>query len=255
MLQALLYTLLGLVLGVFLLPVAIGLRLDRPRPENLLTLRLDWTFFAGLAGLCLHFQAARWRLYPLVLGCRLKFFHLQLHPKKTPRPERAKVSPRPPAEPERANASPRPPAGPERQARSSEAGPRPGKPKASVSAFDRLVRLVDLLYGPGRGFLRYLPRTIKLYRLRLNGCFGFHNPAETGFVHGYLEGLSIFNSKILEIDLKPDFTRPGLNGRLCLVIHLHLGLLLALALIFATRVGCRWLAARLTWLPRKPGFA
>ena len=242
MLQVLLYILLGLVLGVFLLPVAIGLRLDRPWPEDPLTLRLDWTFFAGLAGFCLRFQAARWHLYPLVLGCRLKFFHLQLHPGKTPRPERAKVSPHPPAEPE-----PR--------ARPSDAGPRPGKSKASVSPFDRLVRLIDLLYGPGRGFLRHLPKTIKLYRLRLKGCFGFHNPAETGFVHGYLEGLSIFNSNRLQVDLKPDFTRSGLNANLCLVVHLHLGLLLLLALIFAARVGCRWLATRLTWLPRKPRFA
>jgi hypothetical protein len=91
-------------------------------------------------------------------------------------------------------------------------------------------------------------RPIKSYKLRVNGCFGFENPATTGSIYGYLNGLKVLNNKKLQLDLKPDFQAPGLNGHLALYLRFHLGYLTFLALAFAVRVGFRWLSIRLsTW--------
>ena len=230
MLNLLLYSVSGLVLIFFLLPTLIEVSLTRPLRQDPLNLQLDWTFFAGLVGVRLQFQAADCHLYPLILGQWFKFPRLQLRKgmaveSKTPRAPSSPV-----AEPDRKE-------------------PPPDEP-----LFERMGFMINLLLKPGLSFLRHLKKAVVLYRLRLNGCFGFDDPARTGRICGYLYGLKPFNNNRLQIDMKPDFSVPGVRGHLDLKARMHLGYLIFLALIFGVRVACRWMALRLSWLPWKPGL-
>ena len=103
--------------------------------------------------------------------------------------------------------------------------------------------LVRLLIEPSLRLLASLPRTIRLKRLRIEGRLGFADPAQTGRVYGYLQAVAAHKGKI-QINVSPDFVRAGAFGRLDLVAHLHLGLLLLHLGRFGSQVAYRLLAAR-----------
>jgi hypothetical protein len=108
-------------------------------------------------------------------------------------------------------------------------------------------RLLDSLRWFGRpalALLGSLDHVLALKSLRLRGRFGFADPARTGSLYGYLQASRFLQTRKYQLDLVPDFTRPGLYGRLWLAAHLHLGLLLGLLLRFAFRAGWRWLGSK-----------
>ena len=113
-------------------------------------------------------------------------------------------------------------------------------PKASKRNLRGLVRL---LFEPSLRLLASLPRTIRLKRLRVQGRLGFADPAQTGRVYGYLQAVDGRKGTV-QINVSPDFVRPGAFGRLDLVAHLHLGLLILLLGRFGWQVAYRSLAAR-----------
>ena len=100
-----------------------------------------------------------------------------------------------------------------------------------------------LLFEPSLRLLASLPRTIRLKRLRVQGRLGFADPAQTGRVYGYLQAVAAHKGKV-QINVNPDFVRPGAFGRLDLVAHLHLGLLILLLGRFGSQAAYRLLATR-----------
>ena len=208
-----------LVFGFLALPLAIRLHLDRT--DTVLYLRLDVAAFCGLLGPGLSRQKAKRRLHLLFLGRSLFSLSTSSGRKKT-------------------GHSPPPPTPPEQK-----------EPSVSRARF----ALIRWLWGPGLDLLTALPRILALKKIHVRGRFGLENPARTGSIFGYLQSLDFAFGRRLRIDLLPDFTRPGFQGRLDLVVHLHLGLLLLLVLRFALRVAGRWLAARVHWRFWKPGLA
>ena len=121
---------------------------------------------------------------------------------------------------------------------------RRAKKEATPKARERnLGALVRLLIKPGLGLLASLPRTMRLKRLRVQGRVGFADPAQTGRMYGYLQAVAAHEGKV-QINVSPDFVRAGAFGRLDLVAHLHLGLLILLLGRFGSQVVYRLLAAR-----------
>ena len=131
------------------------------------------------------------------------------------------------------------------QVKRRKRAPRRAKQKAAPKARERNLRpLVRLLIEPSLRLLASLPRTIRLKRLRIQGRLGFADPAQTGRVYGYLQAVAARKGK-MQINVSPDFVRAGAFGRLDLVAHLHLGLLILLLGRFGWQVAYRLLAARL----------
>ena len=127
--------------------------------------------------------------------------------------------------------------------RRQRARPRAEQAAAPKARERNLRALVRLLIRPSLRLLASLPRTIQLKRLRIQGRLGFADPAQTGRVYGYLQAVAARKGKI-QINVSPDFVRTGAFGRLDLVAHLHLGLLLLLLGRFGSQVAYRLLAAR-----------
>lgn len=121
---------------------------------------------------------------------------------------------------------------------------RQAKQKAApkVSA-PNLRSLAHLLFKPSLRFLASLPRIIRFKKLRLQGRLGFADPAQTGRIYGYLQAVAA-NQKKVQINVSPDFVRTGAFGRLDLVAHLHLGLLMLLLGRLGAQVTYRVLAVR-----------
>ena len=132
------------------------------------------------------------------------------------------------------------------QAKSSagkEARRKAKKEAAPQASEPNLPSLVRLLLEPGLRLLASLPRIIWLKRLRIQGRLGFADPAQTGRVYGYLRAVAARKGKV-QINVSPDFVRTGAFGRLDLVAHLHLGLLILLLGRFGSQAAYRLLAAR-----------
>ena len=121
---------------------------------------------------------------------------------------------------------------------------RKAEQEAAPKTSERNLRaLVRLLIKPSLRLLASLPRIIWLKRLRIQGRLGFADPAQTGRIYGYLQAVAARKGKI-QINVSPDFVRTGAFGRLDLVAHLHLGLLILLLGRFGSQAAYRLLAAR-----------
>lgn len=71
--------------------------------------------------------------------------------------------------------------------------------------------------------LRSTIRAIRLRQVRCFGWFGFDDPATTGIVFGWLQGIQgLLPSKGIVIALSPDFERRRFDGAVSLVITLHI---------------------------------
>ncbi len=215
------YLVLALVLLFFLVPSAIGLRIEGGRHQISSGLQMDWAFFGGLAGIRLSLEAAEWALYPLLWGWRFRLLRLQLG--------------------HRGVAGRRMASGPglERPSKPGQGALRVSKPLRQ-----RFFFWSRLFYPYGLGLLGLLRRTMVLQKLQLKGGLGFENPATTGFVGACLQSLTVKNNKRIKIDISPDFERPGLCGHLHLVFRLHLGFLLVLALVSAVQAGAGRMVAQ-----------
>ena len=200
----------ALGLGALCAPMALALRCRREElPES-----WEWgvrlSFFWGGLGLGLRWRSKGLCIAPVLLGQFLPYPYLPLRT-QVKRRQRAR-----------------------RQAKKEAA------PKASERNLRSLVRL---LIKPSRRLLASLPRTMQLKRLRIQGRLGFADPAQTGRIYGYLQAVAADKGKI-QINVSPDFVRAGAFGRLDLVAHLHLGLLILLLGRFGSQVAYRALAAR-----------
>ena len=200
----------ALGLGALCAPMALALRCRREGlPES-----WEWgvrlSFFWGGLGLGLRWRSKGLCIAPVLLGQFLPYPYLPLRT-QVKRRQRAR-----------------------RQAKKEAA------PKASERNLRSLVRL---LIKPSRRLLASLPRTMQLKRLRIQGRLGFADPAQTGRIYGYLQAVVADKGKI-QINVSPDFVRAGAFGRLDLVAHLNLGLLILLLGRFGPQVAYRVLAAR-----------
>ena len=131
------------------------------------------------------------------------------------------------------------------QAKRRQRARRRAKREAAPKASERNLRaLVRLLIKPSLGLLASLPRIIRLKRLRIRGRLGLADPAQTGRVYGYLQAVAAAHQGKVQINVSPDFVHTGAFGRLDLVAHLHLGLLILLLGRFGLQVAYRLLAAR-----------
>ena len=231
MLQAIACIILGLFLLFFFLPSTIALRVEQPLKPAPFKLQLDWVFFIGLAGFRLHFQPPALYLYPLFFNWSPRPVRLQLRGLK-------KAASKAPRHSEDGGHAP--------------AKSAPKKKSTEISLPKRLSKAAHLFVEPGLGFLRHLGATIKLYRLRLKGQFGFEDPAKTGRIYGYFNSFKALNNKNFCFNLTPDFEFPGIRGKIDVKLRLHLGYLVFMVLVFAGRVSFRWLAMHLSFSKLKP---
>ena len=117
--------------------------------------------------------------------------------------------------------------------------------EAAPKASERNLRaLMRLLIQPSLRLLASLPRIIWLKRLRIEGRLGLADPAQTGRIYGYLQAVAAAHQGKMQINVNPDFVRAGAFGRLDLVAHLHLGLLILLLGRFGSQTAYRLLAVR-----------
>lgn len=201
----------ALGLGALCAPMALALRCRREDlPES-----WEWgvrlSFFWGGLGLGLRWGPKGLRIAPVLLGRFLPYPSLPLRTRAKRRPKTRRK-----AEQEAA-------------------------PKARAWNLRALVRL---LIKPSLGLLASLPRIIWLKRLRIQGRLGFADPAQTGRIYGYLQAVAAAHQGKMQINVSPDFVRAGAFGRLDLVAHLHLGLLILLLGRFGSQTAYRLLAAR-----------
>ena len=199
------YIILGLGVVLFVLPCTIRLTLENAAFRSPPRLCLDGLLGWRLLGLRLQPAAPGWRLGLLAAGWPLPFLGIALG--TTSSPARPKADKKLPAKAKKASA------------------------KSSRLASFRLF------YPPGLYLLRHLKGIFALRRCHISGCFGLSDPARTGQLCGWLQALRAHTGRRLRIHLDPDFTQTGLRGRLDLVVHLHLGYLLAHLLLFALRIG------------------
>ena len=227
------YLALLLAIAFLLVPVTFDLRTaypsSRPRPR----LRLDVAFSFGLFGVSLHLFPPSWRLYLLLLGRPLTFAPVAR--------SRARALPPPP--PSREKALPFAP---------EEERPRPKKRLAG--RIEDLADRAKPFTKPILNLLRSAVHAFKLKKMNICACFGLNDPARTGMVFGYLQMLECLRGKRIRLDLTPDFTAPGVRGRIDLAVRLHLGYLLLLVLRFLFQASFRWLVLRLPWFPWRPGY-
>ena len=207
-----LFPMLGaLGLGALCAPMALALRCRREDlPES-----WEWgarlSFFWGGLGLGLRWGPKGLRIAPVLLGRFLPYPSLPLRTRVKRRPKTR----------------------------------RKAAPEAAPKARERNLRtLVRLLIKPSLGLLASLPRIIWLKRLRIQGRVGFADPAQTGRIYGYLQAVAAAHQGKIQINVSPDFVRAGAFGRLDLVAHLHLGLLILLLGRFGSQTAYRLLAAR-----------
>ena len=210
MLDWLFPALVALGLGALCAPMALALRCRREGlPES-----WEWgvrlSFFWGGLGLGLQWAPKGLCIAPVLLGQFLPYPSLPL---------RTQVK---------------------RRQRTRRQAKQEAAPKASKRNLRSFVRL---LIKPSLRLLASLPRTIRLKRLRIQGRLGFADPAQTGRIYGYLQAVAADKGKI-QINVSPDFVRAGAFGRLDLVAHLHLGLLILHLGRFGSQVAYRLLAAR-----------
>ena len=201
----------ALGLGALCAPMALALRCRREDlPES-----WEWgvrlSFFWGGLGLGLRWGPKGLRIAPVLLGRFLPYPSLPLRIRAKRRPKTRRK-----AEQEAA-------------------------PKARAWNLRALVRL---LIKPSLGLLASLPRIIRLKRLRVQGRLGLADPAQTGRIYGYLQAVAAAHQGKMQINVSPDFVRTGAFGRLDLVAHLHLGLLILLLGRFGSQAAYRLLAAR-----------
>ena len=200
----------ALGLGALCAPMSLALRCRREDlPES-----WEWgvrlSFFWGGLGLGLRGGAKGLHIAPVLLGRFLPYPYLPLRTQVKRKPKT-------------------------RRKAEQEAAPR---------ASERNLRsLVRLLFEPSLRLLASLPRIIRLKRLRVQGRLGFADPAQTGRVYGYLQAVAGRKGTV-QINVSPDFVRPGAFGRLDLVAHLHLGLLILLLGRLGSQVAYRLLATR-----------
>ena len=169
------------------------------------------SFFWGGLGLGLRWGPRGLRIAPVLLGRFLPYPYLPLRTQVKRRPKtRRKVE-------------------------------QETAPKASAWNLRALVRL---LIKPSLRLLASLPRIIWLKRLRIQGRLGLADPAQTGRIYGYLQAVAAAHQGKIQINVSPDFVRAGAFGRLDLVAHLHLGLLILLLGRFGSQAAYRLLAAR-----------
>ena len=217
----LVYSLLGVFIAFFLLPIRIALQIRRQDYEAPLEFDLRWAFFRGLAGIEIQRESPSWLIRPLLLGVSIARPRLRL----TPGPKK-----------------------PKKEAVEKPGGPE--KPKKSTREVVNQVRgLADLLAAPGLGLVCRLPKSVSLHRLALKGSFGLANPAFTGSLCGYLHAINGWDSAPLTLSMRPEFTRSGLKGQISLALHLHHGYalfsLLQFACVVAYRYGTRFAAGKM----------
>ena len=199
-----------LFLGALCAPMTFTLRCRREGLPDSWEWGVQLSFFWGGLGLGLRWGPKGLRITPVLLGRFLPYPYLPLRT----------------------------------QAKRRQRSRRRAKREAAPKAGERNLRsLVRLLSKPSLGLLASLPRIIWLKRLRIEGRLGLADPAQTGQIYGYLQAVAAHRGKV-QINVSPDFVRAGAFGRLDLVAHLHLGLLILLLGRFGLQVAYRLLAAR-----------
>ena len=201
----------ALGLGALCAPMALALRCRREDLPESWEWGIRLSFFWGGLGLGLRWGPKGLRIAPVLLGRFLPYPSLPLRTRVKRRPKTR----------------------------------RKAEQEAAPKARERNLRaLVHLLIKPSLGLLASLPRIIRLKRLRVQGRLGFADPAQTGRIYGYLQAVAAAHQGKMQINVSPDFVRAGAFGRLDLVAHLHLGLLILLLGRFGSQAAYRLLAAR-----------
>ena len=225
LLPLLFYILSALVLSLLCLPIVLSLHFQREGLPTTWQLFVQLAFFRGAVGLGFRFDTRNRFLLPIFLGKAMPFPILTLKGK----PPKAKIE------------------------REKTQHPTSSKTKtAKERRPSNFLHMVRLLLKPGLQLAKSLPKTVGLKRLQIRGRIGFDDPARTGAVNGYLQVFKLLKNSMINVNVIPDFTRSGAFGRLDIVAHFHLGLLLVLLGRFGLQVTYRFFAVRI--LRRQPSL-
>jgi hypothetical protein len=232
----LLYFLPFLALIILLLPLLIRVGIHRSAADGSIGYHLSAGFFLGLGGLRIQGLGNRRYLYPEIFG-RPAYFLGWRFPSKSSKPPDVRPDTKP-----------------------SDVS-QEKKKQDVMPPLERLRRLTTMVASPAISYLLQLHRIVGGLRLRADGHVGVRDPSQTGRIYAYAHSLSALLGHRVQLRVVPNFTGPGVSGILDLRFRLHLGHLLFLTLLFAGRVGLRWLSWKMSgalkWvgsiLPRRMG--
>jgi hypothetical protein len=209
----------GLAMLAALLPVRLRCRWDCPTVPREAGWYVTGGPWLGLLGVYIQGDLGGWRVGPALAG------------RSGPGVRFGGTPPTPTA------TSARSPSSTERDAPPEE---RPGK--------SRRGRLARHWVAPLARFARSLPNTVRLRRVRIQGCWGAADPAHTGLACGAVHALRPLLPTCLDLDLAPDFQRPGFRGQVEVCLWFHPGL--ALLLLGRLMANIAWISLRRRWAAR-----
>ena len=225
----------GAALALFLLPVPLRMRIDRPFPGRTVAMRAEASLLAGLVGVAVT-GPGDWRWGPTLGRRSLGGISFPLRARK----RKAGV----PKEPLSGQ-------GPQGK-KETEVEPAPER-KSPQKERARSRRLRQAAMQPGLGLLRRLPRSFHLSRLLVRGRVGLGDPAKTGYLYGVVQGLEGIlpqRRKQFHIRLEPDFQEQVCCGRFEICLNLSPFRLAASVLRFGLEMASRRLSDSLR--PRSP---
>ncbi len=234
MLEFLLYALLTLFLLVFGLPISIGLRARRSAVDGPLAGEISLGLYQSCVGLALRSEDGGVSLHIVLLNRVIRAPSVRFS-SRTPAPSSTPGSASPP---ERDASTPE-------QTEQEQTTSDATEPVRTIEAMDWL----RIGLSPALSFLRRFPRAFSLQTLWIQGQFGLDDPMQTGALYGYQRALTALPFKRLRLELIPDFCRTGFSGRAHLIIGIHVGKLLLIALGFALHAGLRYALVRYTSRP------
>ena len=225
----------GAALALFLLPVPLSMRIDRPLPGGAVAMRAEASLLAGLVGVAIT-GPGDWRWGPTLGRRSLGGISFPLKTRK-----------------KKAGASREPLSGQGPQGEEETAvEPAPDR-KAPRKGRGRSGRMRQVAMQPALRLLRRLPRSLHLRKLLVSGRVGLGDPAKTGYLYGVVQGLEGIlpqRRKQLQIRLEPDFHGQVCWGRLEVCLNLSPFRLASSVLRFGLEMGSRRLSDMLR--PRPP---
>jgi len=226
------YVLLAGCFLLFVLPISLVLRANRPEIGSPVNAEIGLGLYGDCMGIAIQIRDGQPSLHVVLFSRAIHRPALRLATEK-------KMSPSAPSEAEV------PPQDEPVPLSNSPPPSEPLKPKNELKAMD----WIRIGLPPALGLLKHFPRVISLYSVLVKGHFGLKDPMQTGALYGYQRALLALPFKKLRLELIPDFCDQGFIGQARIAIGIHVGTLLLIALGFALHASLRYVQARYTSRP------
>lgn len=197
MAEILIWSLLPVVLALFVLPIAVRVYLFADGQQH--RVRIDGSLFMGLCGLSIGWRRQDWQLQAVLMRWLV------------PWPTLRWPSGRKPEEPQ-----------PQPQPRTSA----PLSHRRGYVFWRSVAGRIRQFSRPALRLLRSMLKCISLRKLHITGRLGLSDAAATGMLYGWLQALRAIPWRSVRVEVQPCFHGVGFHGTLELVLHLYAGRLL-----------------------------